>query len=76
MRLALILLIALTGCATPPQFAAYVDDRQMVVFVFDGEQVRHAVVPHDAENSPACRVVTGPVSEMKTLMLAQGVRSE
>jgi hypothetical protein len=74
MRAALILLIALTGCATPAQFAAYTDERQMVVFVFDGEQVRHAVIPHDPENSPACRVITGPVSEMRTLMLAQGVK--
>jgi len=65
----------LASCATP-QFGAVVDDRQMVVFVFEGDRVRHAVVPHDKEAAPACRVVTGPVSELHALMLAMGERSK
>lgn len=73
MRALVILLVLLAGCSSVgPQFAAYTDERQMVVFVFEDGQVRHSVIPHDPENAPACRVVTGPVSELDLLMLAQG----
>lgn len=73
--LAAVLLLA--GCAsTEPQFGAVVDNRQMVVFVFDGERVRHVVLPHDPDNAPGCRVVTGPVSELKTLMTMQQIGRE